>query len=75
MKQIQKRVKMNKKKDYIDAHKKKQMSSRRHFLKKAAYKAPIIIALGHLARPTNTMADSRYAQDNDPNLGHPGNFW
>ena len=67
---------MNKKKDYIDAHKKKQMSSRRHFLKKAVYRAPAIIALGHLVQPTNARADgSGDAMNSDPNLGTPNDFW
>jgi hypothetical protein len=66
---------MNKKKDYVDVHKEKQVSSRRHFLKKAVYKAPAIIALGHLTRPTNARADRSNAINDDPKLGHPGNFW
>jgi hypothetical protein len=66
---------MNKKKDYVDVHEEKQVSSRRHFLKKAVYKAPAIIALGHLTRPTNARADGSGAINNDPNLGTPKDFW
>jgi len=50
-------------------------TERRGFLKKTAYAAPTIMALGHLARPTNAMAESIQAINNDPNLGPPGDFW
>ena len=66
---------MNEKKDHVDVHKKKQMSSRRHFLKKAVYKAPAIIALGHLASPSNARAEYAGAIGNDPGLGTPKDFW
>ncbi|PTB83383.1 hypothetical protein C9926_03200 [Sulfurovum lithotrophicum] len=33
-------------------------SNRRKFLKKAAYSAPVLLALGQLAKPTKAQADS-----------------
>ena len=69
---------MNEKKNLSNHHevkKEQEMRSRRHFLKKAAYAAPSIVALGYLARPTSAMADSRGAVNDDPNLGTPKDFW
>ena len=61
---------------HTKAQRKDEMVSRRHFLKKAAYVAPTIMALGHLARPTNARADgSGDAMNSDPNLGTPNDFW
>jgi len=74
-----KKSKMNEKKDFsshMAIKKKNEISSRRHFLKKAAYAAPTIMVLGHLARPTNARADgSGDAMNSDPNLGTPNDFW
>ncbi len=36
----------------------KQENKRRDFLKKAAYTAPVLLALGQLAKPTKAQADS-----------------
>ncbi|HIQ28829.1 MAG TPA: hypothetical protein EYH42_10095 [Sulfurovum sp.] len=36
---------------------KDQVSSRRTFLKKAVYSAPVLMAMGQLAKPTNVQAD------------------
>ena len=35
-----------------------EASRRRQFLKKAAYSAPVLLALGQLAKPTKAEADS-----------------
>ncbi len=35
-----------------------EASTRRTFLKKAVYSAPVLIALGQLAKPTKAQADS-----------------
>jgi len=43
-----------------------QESARRKFLKKAAYTAPVLLALGQLAAPTKAQADS------GPPVGPPG---
>jgi hypothetical protein len=70
---------MNEKKDISNhsekVEKKNGTFSRRHFLKKAAYATPTIMALGHLTRPTNARADRSGAINNDPNLGTPKDFW
>ena len=69
---------MSEKKNLPNHHEEKkeqEMKSRRHFLKKAAYAAPTIMALGHLARPTNVRADGSGAMNSDPNLGTPNDFW
>ncbi len=53
-------------------------NERRSFLKKTAYAAPGLIALGQLARPTNLMADGNSGSDaisTDPNLGPPKKIW
>lgn len=36
----------------------KESHDRRHFLKKAAYSAPVLLVLGQLAQPTKAEADS-----------------
>jgi len=36
----------------------KKRDNRRAFLKKAAYKAPVLVALGQLAKPTKAKADT-----------------
>ena len=41
---------------------------RRAFLKKAAYKAPVLVALGQLAKPTKAKADTG-DPDGPPNWG------
>lgn len=35
-----------------------EKSSRRHFLKKSVYSAPVLMALGQLVKPTGVQADS-----------------
>ena len=44
----------------------KRVNSRRTFLKKAAYTAPIVLSLGQLVKPTKVHADS------GPPSGPPG---
>ena len=46
----------------------KRVNSRRTFLKKAAYTAPIVLTLGQLVKPTKVHADS------GPPDGPPGGF-
>jgi len=48
MKKIDKKLENNK----------KESSTRRDFLKKAAYTAPVLLVLGQLAKPTKAQADS-----------------
>ncbi len=60
---------------HTEAQRKDEMASRRQFLKKAAYAAPTVVALGHLVRPTNALADSKGAVNDDPKLGTPNDFW
>jgi len=36
----------------------KETNKRRKFLKKAVYSAPVLLALGQLAKPTKARADS-----------------
>lgn len=47
-------------------------TSRRNFLKKAAYSAPTIVAMGYLTRPTSAMA-SNIDDRNGPGGGFGGN--
>ncbi len=53
MKKIDDNLKNNQEKDTIELK-----SSRRTFLKKATYSAPVLLALGQLAKPTKAQADS-----------------
>jgi len=66
---------MNEKKEFSKIKKKDKTNSRRHFLKKAVYATPTLMALGHLARPTNATADSIDAINNDTRLSHPHDFF
>ena len=43
---------MKKNKDIQDQNRKQKQTDRRAFLKKAAYSAPVLIAMGQLAKPT-----------------------
>ncbi len=62
--------------DTAEQHDKiKHADSRRRFLKKAAYAAPKIVALGYLTRPLKGLADGSDAINNDKHLGHPDDFW
>jgi hypothetical protein len=60
----------NKKKELLSNLEKQKESkiSRRGFLKRTAYHAPVLIAMGQLVKPTNTQADSDVS-------GHPDDGW
>jgi len=53
MKKIDESSEINKKHEVVETP-----SKRRDFLKKAAYSAPVLMALGQLAKPTKAQADS-----------------
>ncbi|HFD13683.1 MAG TPA: hypothetical protein ENJ34_00100 [Epsilonproteobacteria bacterium] len=53
---------------HTDKSLEKKENSRRTFLKKAAYTAPIVLTLGQLVKPTKVHADS------GPPDGPPGGF-
>lgn len=59
----------NKKEPSLVSEQHKITDSRRQFLKKAAYAAPKIVALGYLARPENGRAD-----DSSGPKGPPGGW-
>ena len=67
MKKIDDNLKNNQEKDTIELK-----SSRRTFLKKATYSAPVLLALGQLAKPTKAQADS--GVDGPPSGGGWGGF-
>jgi len=48
-----KKIETNEEKKVVE-----KVSDRRNFLKKAAYSAPVLLALGQLAHPTKAEADS-----------------
>ena len=50
--------------------KREERKSRRAFMKKAAYSAPVLMALGQLAKPTAASADNSGGSD-----GPPGGGW
>jgi hypothetical protein len=52
--------KMKKNSDLLNEEEKSK-SSRRTFLKKAAYSAPVLVGMGQLVKPTNVHADSTIA--------------
>ena len=49
---------MKKNKDMQDQNRKQKQTDRRAFLKKAAYSAPVLMAMGQLAKPTLAHADA-----------------
>ena len=53
MKKIDKKLETIEKNEILETQ-----STRRQFLKKAAYSAPVLLALGQLANPTKAEADS-----------------
>jgi len=50
--------KLNHDKQPIDNEEFENKNERRTFLKKAVYTAPVLLALGQLAKPTKALADS-----------------
>lgn len=50
--------------------KREEKNTRRAFLKKAAYSAPVLMVLGQLAKPTTIHADGTGGPD-----GPPGDGW
>ena len=48
-------------------------NTRRKFLKKAAYSAPVLMAMGQLVKPVDAQADGTQSSDSSPD-GHP-NWW
>jgi len=65
----------NKKKELLSNLEKQKESkiSRRGFLKRTAYHAPVLIAMGQLVKPENVQADGTQSYDSSPD-GHP-NWW
>lgn len=55
---MNKNLENEKKSNKTDMDSKKEITSRRHFLKKAVYAAPTIVALGALIKPVRSEADS-----------------
>jgi len=49
---------MTDKKEYAQQRKGETENTRRKFLKKAVYSAPVLIALGQMVKPTDVHADS-----------------
>lgn len=47
----------------------KSKSSRRTFLKKAAYSAPVLVGMGQLIKPTSLHADSNLAGTPNSSFG------
>jgi hypothetical protein len=66
----------NKKKELLSNLEKQKESkiSRRGFLKRTAYHAPVLIAMGQLVKPENAQADGTQSSDSSPD-GHPDNWW
>ena len=63
---------MENKKDILSPEQKKknrEAASRRSFLRKAAYSAPALIAMGQLVKPTKIQADGTGGPDGLPNDG------
>ena len=60
----------NKKEELLSNIEKQEESkiSRRRFLKKTAYHAPVLIAMGQLVKPVDVHADSKVD-------GHPNDGW
>jgi hypothetical protein len=61
----------NKKKELLSNLEKQKESkiSRRGFLKRTAYHAPVLIAMGQLVKPINVQADHSGVS------GHPNDGW
>ncbi len=69
---------MNEKKNLPNHHEMKreeEMASRRQFLKKAAYNAPMLVSLGYLLHSSNANAGGSTALDDDPEYGTPDDGW
>lgn len=69
---------MNEKKNLPNHHavkKEHKIKSRRQFLKKAAYNAPMLVSLGYLLHSSNANAGGSKTLDNDPRYGRPNDFW
>jgi len=59
------------KRDEIKKEVDKVKNGRRDFLKKAAYTAPKLVALGYLARPEHSRADFSGGPDGPPGGWNP----
>ena len=51
----------------------KKKVSRRGFLKKAAYSAPVLMVMGQLAKPENAYADGAQSSQSEPS--DPPPWW
>ena len=59
----------SKKENVLDTKQKKTELSRRGFLKKSAYSAPVLMAMGNLVKPTSAHADYSHGPEGPPNKG------
>ncbi|MCW8821358.1 MAG: hypothetical protein OQK45_03945 [Sulfurovum sp.] len=55
--------------EVLEEKQKKTELSRRSFLKKSAYSAPVLMAMGNLVKPTPTHADFSTGPDGPPAQG------
>lgn len=67
-----KKVLNSKVKEVVEEQKQTEIS-RRSFLKKSAYSAPVLMAMGQLAKPTFTQADGVGSTGGGP-AGPPGGW-
>lgn len=66
-----KKVLISEVKEELVAEEKQTEISRRSFLKRSAYTAPVLIAMGQLAKPTIVHADGTGGPVGPPNVWNP----
>lgn len=59
----------SKKENVLDTKQKKTELSRRSFLKKSAYSAPVVLTLGQLTNPSKVHADGSHGPSGPPDNG------